>query len=229
MNSYSCYSAESLRVYFKEINASVWCSHCLFCGALTIFSLMIDLSDIVTILHTSTIIILIWGRFRAFPIKSSSSKLGALLYDPIVAIHIIYSYVGIFQNTEYPLAHAIIGILLYLSGLTLFLWGIFTTKKLEFAFSSNVDVLVTSGPFSVVRHPFYLSYSLIWLANSLLFNSIFLWITLTYLVAFYLFSAKREEEAILRSNYAQDYQEYKRNVGMMLPRILTWKNYFLGH
>ena len=94
-----------------------------------------------------------------------------------------------------------------------------TAKTLDFAFSNEVGSIVTTGPFKIVRHPFYTSYMLAWFASSFLFNSLLLWITLLYLVAFYYLSAKKEEGVILKSVYSKEYENYVRNVGMFLPRI----------
>ena len=166
---------------------------------------------------------LFWGRLRFFKIKSSSAKIGSLLYDPIVAIQIIVTLFLLYDRKDIALPSAVICLFFYISGLFLFWWSISTAKKLDFAFSDNVGKIVKTGPFSYVRHPFYLSYLLVWTGSTLLFNSISLWITLIYLLAFYFISAKAEEKVISNSKYSKEYHQYSQNVAMFIPRIKLWK------
>ncbi|MBT8147404.1 MAG: hypothetical protein KJN90_11160, partial [Gammaproteobacteria bacterium] len=90
-----------------------------------------------------------------------------------------------------------------------------------------VGTLITNGPFKFVRHPFYTSYIVIWATNTILFNSILLWISFIALVVFYYRSALKEERLILRSEFEEDYIEMRRNVGMFLPRIAQWNRWHL--
>jgi protein-S-isoprenylcysteine O-methyltransferase Ste14 len=107
--------------------------------------------------------------------------------------------------------------------LALFWWSIRTARALDFAFSERAGSIVIKGPFSLVRHPFYVSYMAAWLGSSILFSSPILWITLFILGAFYYLSARREEAVFLRGSQAEQYLHYQRNVGMFLPRISRWK------
>jgi len=146
------------------------------------------------------------------------------LYDPVVAIQIISSlYAFAFLEPAGFVLSAVCAIFLILS-LSLFWSSIFTAKSLDFAFSNKVGKLILIGPFSVIRHPFYLSYILAWFSTTLMFNSISLWITLVYLVTFYISSARSEEKVILQTEHSSEYLDYRQNVGMFLPRIWKWKN-----
>jgi hypothetical protein len=68
----------------------------------------------------------------------------------------------------------------------------------------------------------YLSYTLIWIANCALLNSLVLWITLNAMAAFYTVSAKREEAAIWKASILANTKLIK-IVGMFLPRVTKWK------
>lgn len=177
------------------------------------------------LVYTYVILSLIWARFSFFNVKSSKARLSALLYDPIVLIHIGFFYFHIFKANTSPQNWAIIlACLIYIGALLLFWWGIITAKKLDFASGNFSGQIITSGPFRFSRHPFYLSYTLIWTTSTLLFNSPALWITLIYLVVFYLSSAKSEEKAILSSEQADQYRTYCNETNMFIPRIKSWKN-----
>ncbi|MEX0618683.1 MAG: isoprenylcysteine carboxylmethyltransferase family protein [Pseudohongiellaceae bacterium] len=170
---------------------------------------------------------LIWARFRFFTIGSTKSRLSSYLYDPVVAVQIISTYYFLltFNGSSW---YAIAGVaVVYLFALAFFWWSIVTANELNFAFSPNAGMVITNGPFALIRHPFYGSYSLVWLSSTLLFNSWVLWITLVYLVAFYFTSAKDEEKVILESSLAKEYRTYSENTGMFLPRIKQWKSWIL--
>lgn len=177
------------------------------------------------VVYTYIILSLIWARFSFFKVKSQKARLSALLYDPIVLIHITFSYMHIIaKDNSTDTWEIILACLIYFGSLLLFWWGINTAKGLNFAFGNFSGKIITSGPFKFIRHPFYLSYSLIWAASTLLFNSPVLWITLLYLVAFYWNSAKSEEKAILNSKQADQYRTYCKETNMFIPRITLWKS-----
>ncbi len=160
--------------------------------------------------YTTIIVSLVWARFKFFRIESKSSELGSRLYDPIVVIQIITTIYFSLNIDFQTFVSKWIGCALYIVGVSLFLWAITTAKHLNFAFSDNVDSLVTTGPYGIIRHPIYFSYIIIWFSSTLVFNSLILWITLIYLVAFYILSARKEEEVILNSEYSGEYREYRK-------------------
>ena len=88
---------------------------------------------------------------------------------------------------------------------------------MDFAYSERSGEIVTSGPYSIVRHPFYLSYSLTWIGSLIIFDSIYLWGSTGILILLYFFSARAEEAAVLKSENAEKYRQYKKRVGMFLP------------
>ncbi|PCJ21854.1 MAG: hypothetical protein COA96_15135 [SAR86 cluster bacterium] len=175
------------------------------------------------LVFTFIVIVLMWARVRIFTIQSSNSMRSSWIYDPIVTIHIVETYRLLVLETDKGVVTNEFSLFLYALGFSLFLWSICTTRTLHFAFGENSEKILTKGPFAVVRHPFYLSYIIIWSSSSLLFNSIILWFTLTFLVAFYICSAMNEEKVILASDNSKEYRKYRKNVGMFIPRIELWK------
>lgn len=174
-----------------------------------------------------SIVSLVWARFCVFKISSRREQIVAYIYDPLAAIHILLSinYFTIPIDTSIYLE--IFSFLLLMIGVALFTISLLSAKSLQFASSGESSTIIRSGAFSIVRHPFYTSYSCTWLAPTILFNSLILWITLSSLLAFYAFSAKREEEAIISSNYSREYEKYKNDVGMFFPRYTQWKSWTL--
>ncbi len=179
------------------------------------------------LIFTIIVASLIWARIKFFKVRSKSSKTGSLLYDPIVAIQIVSTFYHFGFSSFSNLISPLLAFVFYSISLLLFWWGVQTVNQLDFAFSNNVGKIVTSGPFSIIRHPFYLSYILCWITSTVLFNSIQLWITLLYLIAFYSISAKTEEKVIMKSEYSIEYESYRNNIGMFLPRVEQWKSWLL--
>ena len=181
------------------------------------------LSILLLIIYSMIILGLIWAKYRFFPIKTKTSRISSYFYDPIVAIHIITTYYLFLTTNNIHLIRGLLAATLYISGIGIFCWAMVSAKHLDYAFGNKILQIVTSGPFAIVRHPLYLSYTIVWLTSTILFNSLYLWITLTYLVSFYLASAKSEEKALIKSEYSREYLEYSQKVGMFLPRIAKWK------
>lgn len=177
---------------------------------------------------TMTVTILIWARYKYFGAASNTELHASRIYDPVATIHLFLAIWYLLMHTELNEAALPYTLMLNTTGISLFMWCIISVKDLNFATAGSNDLIVTSGPFSLVRHPLYVSYLLIWTSNTLLFNSTTLWITLTFMLAFYLFSAKREEELLTNGKCSREYELYKSKVGMFFPRVTQWKSWILG-
>lgn len=178
-------------------------------------------------MYTTSIVVLIWARYNVFATKSEGEKRNSTYYDPIASIHLVVSTVFIFAVNPANKAHVLLCSVLTILGIGLFAWALLSTTKLKYALASSDQQIVTSGAFAFSRHPYYLSYALIWSGTTILFNSLILWITLTYMLAFYIFSAKREENSLIQGAYSREYKDYKSNVGMFFPRVTKWINWIL--
>lgn len=174
-------------------------------------------------LYLTIVLSLVWARFRFFTINVGTGRLRALTYDFAVAIQMLSTAWLFYNVTDITKPELIICALLYSLSLVIFWSAISTAKSLDFAFSNHVGSIVTSGPFGVFRHPFYVSYMIAWFASTWLFGTILLWLSFVYLMAFYVMSARKEERMILNSDQASEYQLYQQHVGMFLPRIKRWK------
>lgn len=165
---------------------------------------------------------LVWARLRFFRVNKGTSLPAALVYDGAVTVQILVTLYYMISSPQISPLLFYVSAASYLGSLLLFWWSIRTAKSLDFAFSDSVGRIITSGPFRIVRHPFYVSYIVVWLTSSLLFNSPMLWITLLCLMTFYFLSASKEERVILESSYSGQYSQYIEDVGMFLPRIMKW-------
>lgn len=102
-------------------------------------------------------------------------------------------------------------LLLYASGLILFGWAWHATRDspLPLAFSTTQSLgLVTSGPYRFVRHPFYVAYSLTWLAGTIAAPNVVVVAASATLVALYVDAARGEERQMLSGVFGGAYREY---------------------
>jgi len=183
---------------------------------------------LILIAFTIIVISLTWARFKFFRVKSANSKFAGMIYDPIALTHVGTTYWYLFTTNSVSNSKIYLASVLYFIALSIFIWAASSVNNLNFAFSNNVSKFCTNGAFKLVRHPFYFSYILIWFTSTLLFNSYILWITLSLLVCFYTWTSILEETSFLRSQFAPDYIDYKKETGMFFPRVAQWKKWFLS-
>ena len=145
-------------------------------------------------------------------------------------------------------AVGMIGILLYVINPSLMGWssislptwlrwsgvmlGIFTSLLLVVTFRAlgknltdtivtrEKHTLVTSGPYRWVRHPFYVSFLLAVVANSLVIANWF--IAITGVIAFCLIVHRTpREEAKLVERFGEEYRRYSEHTGRFFPRRMS--------
>jgi protein-S-isoprenylcysteine O-methyltransferase Ste14 len=175
---------------------------------------------VVGIVYTAIILSLIWARFRFFKITSTKSKLVSYLNDPAVLVQLVFTYWLLWQAEQMPTLSAALAVVVYLLALALFWWAIKTAGELDFASSGVKEQIFTTGAFGLVRHPFYLSYIMVWVTSSVLLGSVYLWISCGVLIGLYIMSARQEEASIVKSEFGEPYKAYMRMTGMFLPKIL---------
>lgn len=78
--------------------------------------------------------------------------------------------------------------------------------------------LVTRGPYRWVRHPFYTSYTLAWIAGCLASSFWPLGATVVVMFALYYRAATHEELKFERSPLADEYARYVQRTGRFFPR-----------
>lgn len=118
-----------------------------------------------------------------------------------------------------------IGLAFYLSSLCLFWWSVYTnySKPLSAAFSSDQPLhLINTGPYRIIRHPFYVSYTLSWLAGAIIVDKFWLYLTVIMMFILYWCAAVNEERKFEKSSLATSYKRYQEKVGMFLPKIFSF-------
>lgn len=104
--------------------------------------------------------------------------------------------------------------------LCLFWWSVAMTRiqPLTLAFALDAPAyLHIRGPYAYVRHPFYSSYVMFWLATAVAEHNLMGWIILLLMTALYSLAAKCEEGKFASSPLAATYNDYRGRTGMLIP------------
>jgi protein-S-isoprenylcysteine O-methyltransferase Ste14 len=117
-------------------------------------------------------------------------------------------------------AWAAAGILMYVAATLLFLSALETARRIQLPRTLVDDpmpkALIVTGPFAMVRHPFYIAYSLAWLAAPVATHGPAITLFGVIAVAIYIVAARREERA-LAAHFGETYERYRQKTGMVLP------------
>jgi protein-S-isoprenylcysteine O-methyltransferase Ste14 len=115
----------------------------------------------------------------------------------------------------------VIALILYSASALLFWWAVSVTRgKLAACGQGSVSPeVVTVGPYRYVRHPFYTSYNLTWLAGFVATGWWPLAVAAIVMASLYERAAREEELGFSSSTLAEAYAIYKRRAGKYLPRI----------
>ena len=117
---------------------------------------------------------------------------------------------------------AIAGIAMYVVATLLFLSALEAARRVPlprtFVDDPLPKALVTGGPFAVIRHPFYLAYSLAWLAAPVATHGPLVTLFALIAIAGYVIAARREERQ-LEDRFGEAYRTYKLGTGMLLPSL----------
>ena len=87
----------------------------------------------------------------------------------------------------------------------------------------TADLLMTSGAYSVVRHPLYLANTLMWLGCSMLSGTWFLPVIVVLLSFIYHERIAAREEAFLRNTFGEAFDEWTRAVPAMIPSVRRYR------
>lgn len=114
------------------------------------------------------------------------------------------------------------GLLLQLVSFALFWAAIRASRQrqLRLAFDpGNPRSFVDIGPYRYVRHPFYVSYIILWSGWAISTFSPWALLSLAIMVGIYIYAARDEERKFSLTEMAGDYAAYRRRVGFFFPRL----------
>ena len=135
----------------------------------------------------------------------------------IVPIFLNLSVLMPFVDYLFPIVHLFVFVPFFLSGTWLGIAGVKETT-LKVAETHRAERIVTSGVYSIVRHPQYIGGLLAHVGISFLFSA---WYSLlsTPLMVILVFLISRKEENELVKEFGKEYKDYAKQVPMLLPKV----------
>ena len=117
---------------------------------------------------------------------------------------------------------AVAGIVMYVVATMLFLSAIEAARRVPLARTLVADppsrTLITTGPFAWIRHPFYVAYSLAWLAAPVATHGPLITVLALGAIAVYVIAARREERQ-LEEQFGEAFRHYQLGTGYMVPPV----------
>jgi protein-S-isoprenylcysteine O-methyltransferase Ste14 len=99
-----------------------------------------------------------------------------------------------------------------------FLSSIYIHKKAIYS-AYKIDKIIKSGTYSIVRHPIYSADIVLGIGIFLFIPRIDVIISIMWMIFILLFWMKLEEKS-LEKRFGKEYLEYKKQVPMLIPRII---------
>jgi len=161
-------------------------------------------------------------RFFARPAGVSTGAKAIGVFGFVFGLLHLFSIV---ESDQLNLSRTILAAVLYSAALGLFWWSILTNSRrpLSAVFSPDTpEHLIQEGPYKLIRHPFYCSYLLTWLAGVLATENVWLLVTVAVMLVMYARAAKVEEEKFEQSAFAGNYLAYRARTGSFVPNPVKW-------
>jgi len=110
------------------------------------------------------------------------------------------------------------GLILLLFGITLHSWARFERQEMTSSWAmKETQRLITSGPYSWVRHPSYTSYIISFIGLFLMLPSVVTCLLFVGIWGYY--AVALTEEANLLHHFSAAYEEYMKRTGRLFPRF----------
>ncbi|MBE0430590.1 MAG: isoprenylcysteine carboxylmethyltransferase family protein [Dehalococcoidia bacterium] len=155
----------------------------------------------------------------------SLAMLGTLAYFVAVFAHLFLVFSGTilelyrfpYHFRSPPTVHMQIpGLVLTAAGYGIFIWSVIARGMYAVSWEMPEDQrLVTWGPYALVRHPSYLGYFLMFSGLFLLWPNFLTALSLVAIPAYYRLTF--DEEELLVQHFGQEYVEYRKKAGRVIP------------
>lgn len=125
-------------------------------------------------------------------------------------------------RTRITLENGLAALTLLLVAVTLYEWARRTVqgRGLHIAWSGDVpESLCADGPYRLVRHPFYLSYMLAFVALVVAIPTLPVMAVTVAGLALFAHAIVSDERSLANSSLGDAYSDYKRSTGMLIPRL----------
>lgn len=156
-----------------------------------------------------------------FFIESRSNPRIRALQDMGIAVAVLH-FGGLLLLGSAGPRWAIAAIVMYALAALLFLAALESARRVHLPRTLVDDpmpkALITTGPFALVRHPLYISYSLAWLAAPVATHGPVLTLFGVLAVVIYIVAARREDRQ-LEAHFGGAYRDYRAKTGVIFPSV----------
>jgi protein-S-isoprenylcysteine O-methyltransferase Ste14 len=179
---------------------------------------MILLVQIFVIINCTSFL---WAAFFFF--ERPSKKTGKFLAINLTGIVVIFNSLWQIYKVAFEeiyilfLATFVLMISFFIFWSTIRVCRNFNMKFAFFGQKSSLQAIVKNGTYNFIRHPFYTSYSLTWIAVLMVSRDWLSFILIVLICLQYYLAALEEEKSILVSNLAEDYNLYMSRTGRFFP------------
>ena len=174
---------------------------------------------LVTLVGISVVAAYIWSVRNHF--VSDAMPSGARIIAAAVTTSLVVMLALTWLISQ-PLPAQVLGLAIQLFSVWIFYAAIQASRKarLRFIFDpEHPHSLVKDGPYRLVRHPFYVSYSIFWFGWAVATWSIWAIPCVIILIWLYVSAAQFEERNFEASPLSSDYLDYKARTGFFLPKL----------
>jgi protein-S-isoprenylcysteine O-methyltransferase Ste14 len=155
--------------------------------------------------------------FTVPKLRDNGAMLGQLSF---ISGMLCVLFMGLFYGLLVPAA--LCGAILALGAVMFYEWSRRTVVDRNFfvALADEVPPAVCdSGPYRYVRHPFYLSYMLAFVAVAVAFPSLIVSGVCVLNIGLFVYMAFDDERVLLQSPLALAYKDYQMRAGMFVPKL----------
>lgn len=168
--------------------------------------------------------LMLFGSMKIFLVRNASARKARFFVGCLAVPGSLWTVYCLWSTPPSSAAQAAVATVLFLYGAIVFVSAAAANRAnpLDFVFSSASPAhIVRTGPYRYLRHPFYSSYCAAWLAAAVGAWRIDLALLAAVLVSFYVAAALCEERDFGRSSVASDYDRYRGQTWMLVPRLST--------
>ncbi|MFX0113508.1 MAG: methyltransferase family protein [Candidatus Hodarchaeota archaeon] len=121
---------------------------------------------------------------------------------------------------SFSLLWRILGVIVFVIGMLIMLQADREFHKMKTRPDGLPTTLVTTGPYSIVRHPQYVGLNISFGGWALIWVAIYSLYLIPVIIFLNGVQAFLEEKHILEKRFGEEYREYKQKVGMYLPKTM---------
>jgi len=138
----------------------------------------------------------------------------------LIALYLIEPLGSEWLHILLPWQFRLIGVLLSFGGILLL---VLTHRALGIHWSTTLQFkeghsLITTGPYSLIRHPMYTSLSIIFIGLAIVASFWPLWILILLMTIFFFRIVKREEDMMI-DEFGDEYVSYIERTGRYFPKL----------